>query len=230
MIELLHTAAGRFGGRELALTKAREAGMARDDARWLILGLVAMTVAWPTVCFAKWGARNEAASPATTPAPAPAPAPTPAPAAASTSTGGAHQSVRGSIVTLYPDTEPPRIQIDAADGSNVTLLVDPKTASISKHNRRVTVADLSGGDAVDVSFVEKDGSRWLQSLDVVKAYTPPPAPAVSVPAAESVTAPESSAVTMPPTDAPAEAPAAATTAPADAPAATTSTAPDFYHY
>ncbi len=215
--------------------------MARHDARWVILGLVAITVAWPTVCFAKWGARNEAASTATTPAatPAPAVASTPAPAPAFPSTGGAHQSVRGSIVTLYPDTEPPRIQIDAADGSNVTLLVDAKVASISKNNRRVTVADLSGGDAVNVSFVEKDGSRWLQSLDVVKAYTPSSAsvapsastPTVSVPATQSVTAPEPSTITTPPTDAaPAEAPAAATTAPADAPAATTSTAPDFYHY
>ena len=169
--------------------------MARHDARWMVLGAMIMTVAIPATCFARWGSHKETVSePAATATPTAPPAattatPTAVPAATDAHAG--RQSFSGSIVTLYPNSEPPSVQVGSSDGNNVMLLVDSKAASISRNGRRVTLAELNGGDTVQVRFAEQNGSKWLESLDVVKAYTPPPAPApdVAAPAPKAASAP-----------------------------------------
>ena len=92
-------------------------------------------------------------------------------------------SAQGSIATLDLTSPSPSVKLDAADGKSWTLALDPKTITVWKSGQLGKPEDLKVGDSVKVRYTEKEGKKWVKSIQVVQA--PAPLAASAAPAAST---------------------------------------------
>ena len=106
---------------------------------------------------------------------APAASSTPAPAPQAL-------SVRGSIAALDLTAQSPNLKLTAADGKVWTLSVNPQAVTVWKGGQVSSLETVKAGDNAKVRYTEKDGTKWVKSIELVQAPQPV---ALAAPAAAS---------------------------------------------
>ena len=87
-------------------------------------------------------------------------------------------SLEGAVTARYPYGKPQRLLVTAADGTAVTLMVDPARVSITNAEKPSSFEEVTEGDHVKIRYSEQNGQSWLTSLEVV------PLPPSAVPSPE----------------------------------------------